>query len=79
LNVTAESEHAVSAYCGKFGDGNHESSYPNAPRTGNAYSAAVTDYEITDFGVIHEIAGGGSYGNLSMAVHIYDLGAWNFR
>ena len=36
-------------------------------------------YEITDFGVIHEIARGGSYGNLSMAVHIYDLGAWNFR
>ena len=39
----------------------------------------MTDYEITDFGVIHEISGGGPYGNLSMAVHIYGLGAWNFR
>ena len=59
--------HAAQRYCG-----------PSIP-TGNAYSPAVTDYEITDFGVIHEIARGGSYGNLSMAVHIYDLGAWNFR
>ena len=59
--------HAAQRYCG-----------PSIP-TGNAYSPAVTDYEITDFGVIHEIASGGPYGNLSMAVHIYDLGAWNFR
>src|ERR1700737_1963841 len=32
LNVTAEGQHAVSAYCGKFGDGNHEFSYPNVRR-----------------------------------------------
>jgi hypothetical protein len=47
--------------------------------TGTAYSPAATDYEITDFGVIHEIGRGGPHGNVSMAVHIYDLGAWNFR
>ena len=44
-----------------------------------AYSETVTDYEITDFGVIHEIDRGGPNGNLSMAVHVYGLGAWNFR
>jgi hypothetical protein len=32
LNVTAEGQHAISAYCGKFGDGNHEFSYPNVRR-----------------------------------------------
>ena len=50
-----------------------------ATPTGDAYSSAVTDYEITDFGVIHEIDRGGANGNLSMAVHIYDLDVWNFR
>lgn len=59
--------HAAQRYCGA------------EVLTGNAYSPAVTDYEITDFGVIHEITRGGPYGNLSMAIHIYDLGAWNFR
>ena len=44
-----------------------------------AYSASVNDYQLTDFGVIHEIFRGGPNDNLSMAVHIYDLGAWNFR
>ena len=51
----------------------------SAMPTGTAYSPAVTDYEITDFGVIHEIGRGGPRGNLSMGLHIYDLGAWNFR
>ncbi len=47
---------------------------------GSAYSQAVSDYEITDFGVLHEVfVGGGTNGNVSMGVHIYDLGAWNFR
>jgi hypothetical protein len=59
--------HAALRHCGS-----------SAP-TGDAYSPAVTDYEITDFGVIHEIASGGPFGNLSMGVHIFDLGAWNFR
>jgi hypothetical protein len=46
--------------------------------TGNAYSPSVTDYQITDFGVIHEI-GRNPNDNLSMGVHVSDLGAWNFR
>lgn len=50
-----------------------------APVRGTAYSEAVTDYTITDFGVIHEVDRGGPNGNLSMAVRIYGLGAWNFR
>src|SRR5215471_14752657 len=50
-----------------------------APARATAYSDAVTDYVITDFGVIHEVVRGGPNGNLSMAVHIYDLGVWNLR
>lgn len=46
---------------------------------GSAYSQAVNNYEITDFGVLHEIFGGGPDGNISMGIHVYDLGAWNFR
>jgi len=49
------------------------------PYIWTAYSASVTDYELTDFGVIHEVDRGGANGNLSMAVHVYGLGAWNFR
>ena len=45
---------------------------------GNAFSTSVTDYQITDFGVIHEPARNPS-DNPSMGVHIFDLGAWNFR
>jgi len=44
-----------------------------------AYSSDVSDYEITDCGVIHEIFRDGPDSNISMAVHVYDLGAWNFR
>jgi hypothetical protein len=46
---------------------------------GAAYSSSVSDYEITDFGIIHEVDRGGHNGNVSMAVHVYDLGAWIFR
>jgi hypothetical protein len=38
----------------------------------------VGDYQITDFGVIHEL-GVNPNEELSMGVHIFDLGAWNFR
>ena len=46
--------------------------------TGNAFSPVVGDYQITDFGVIHEL-GVNPNEELSMGVHIFDLGAWNFR
>ena len=49
------------------------------PALGAAYSQAVTDYEITDFGVIHEISGGGPYRQSEHGRDIYGLGAWNFR
>jgi hypothetical protein len=57
-----------------------EARYCNpAPLIWTAYSSSVQDYELTDFGVIHEISRGAPGGNLSMAVHVYGLGAWNFR
>jgi len=59
--------HATQRYCASSAAG------------GAAYSTAVTDYEITDFGVIHEVDRGGPNGNVSMAVHVFDLGAWTFR
>ena len=49
------------------------------PSIWTAYSSSANAYELTDFGVIHEIFRAGPNDNLSMAVHIYDLGAWNFR
>jgi hypothetical protein len=49
------------------------------PYLAAAFSPSITDYEVTDFGVIHEVIRGGAGGNLSMGVHIYGLSAWNFR
>jgi hypothetical protein len=48
------------------------------PMTGTAYSESVSDYEVTDFGVLSETTEPAS-GHLSVGVHIYGLGAWNFR
>jgi hypothetical protein len=47
------------------------------PRLGVAYGLDSANYELTDFGVLHEVFRGGANGNLSMGVHIFDLGAWN--
>jgi hypothetical protein len=58
--------HAAQRFCG--------ASTP----AGNAYSPSVTDYQVTDFGVIHEIARNPN-DNLSMGVHVFDLGVWAFR
>jgi hypothetical protein len=44
-----------------------------------AFSNAVTDYVITDFGVLHEVFPQSAGANLSTAVHVYGLGAWNLR
>ena len=49
------------------------------PSTGAAFSIDPVNYEITDFGVLHEVFRGGPNGNLSMGIHVYDLGAWNAR
>ena len=49
------------------------------PRLHAAYSVDPSNYERTDFGVLHEVFRGGAAGNLSMGVHIFDLGAWTAR
>lgn len=51
----------------------------SVPGMGAAYSVDVTDYEMTTFGVLHEIFGTDSRNHLSMGVHVSGLGAWNFR
>ncbi len=58
----------VNAYC----QANPTLRYCSTP-----YSESVSDYQITDIGVLHEVFRGG--GNLSTGAHIYGLGAWNFR
>ena len=44
-----------------------------------AFSTDVADYVLTDFGELHEVFRQSAMGNLSMGVHVYGLGAWNFR
>ena len=48
---------------------------PGAP----AFSSSVTDYAITDFGVLHEVFPQSPMANLSMGVHVYGLGTYNLR
>ena len=45
----------------------------------NNHADTAPNRATTDFGVIHEIDHGGPGGNLSMDVHVYGLGVWNFR
>jgi hypothetical protein len=66
----------INVYCGTHSAAR---SCGPAPLIWTAYSSRLQDYELTDFGVIHEISRGSPGGNLSMAVHVYGLGAWNFR
>ena len=47
------------------------------PRLGAAFGVDPTEYELTDFGVLHEIFRGGPDGQISMGVHVFALGAWN--
>jgi len=49
------------------------------PLVGAAFFAYPAAYDLTDFGVLHEVFRGGPAGNLSMGVHMFDLGAWNAR
>ncbi len=48
------------------------------PSSANAFSENVTSYDITLFGVLHEVVRAPD-SNISMGVHLYDLGVWNFR
>ena len=66
----------VNAYC----EANRAARFCDAdPRTGTAFSLDPLNYEITDFGVLHEIFRGEPEGNLSMGIHVLELGAWNAR
>lgn len=46
---------------------------------GLAFPDDPLDYELTDFGVLHEIFRGDPPGQVSMAIHVFDLGAWQAR
>jgi hypothetical protein len=50
-----------------------------AASLGTAFSGNPANYELTDFGVLHELFRGGPMGNLSMGVHVSGFGAWNAR
>jgi hypothetical protein len=44
-----------------------------------ACSLDVTNYELSDCGMIHEVSRGGPGGNISQAVHVSGLGTWQVR
>ena len=67
---------AINTYCRFHTDARYCDIFPFI---WTSYSSSVTNYELTDFGVLHEVDRGGPNGNLSMGVHVYGLGAWNFR
>lgn len=48
------------------------------PALEGAFSTEVHDYELTDFGVLHEVFRGTADDQLSMGVHVDSLGAWRF-
>lgn len=48
------------------------------PSSANAFGEDVTGYDIKQFGVLHEV-GRAPDSNISMGVHLYDLGVWHFR
>jgi hypothetical protein len=49
-----------------------------SPSSTNAFGEDVTGYEIKLFGLLHEVSRE-SGSHISMGVHLYDLGLWNFR
>lgn len=52
----------------------------DAPSPGaDAFSADPLDYEVTDFGVLHEVLKGVPGGDLGMGLHVSGLGLWNAR
>jgi len=50
----------------------------SSPSSANAFTEDVKNYDITIFGVLHEV-GRAPDSNISMGIHLYDLGLWNFR
>ena len=65
----------VNAYC----LGHRAARYCAAlPASTNAFGEDVTGYDVTLFGILHEVFRAPD-SNLSMGVHLYDLGVWRFR
>jgi hypothetical protein len=78
-HVTQDDFRAMLADVNSYCQANPALRYCDAPPHASAFSASITQYEVTDFGVIHEVFDAGPHGNMSMGVHVYALGAWNFR
>ena len=67
---------AINAYCAA----NRALPYCSDDRLlGTAFGVDPAAYDLTDFGVLHEVFRGGPSGNISMGVHVFDVGAWNAR
>lgn len=66
----------VNAYCqGHRTDRFCGAAYPD----GSAFSPAILDYDLTDFGVLHEIVRGALDPHLAMGVHVSAPGAYRLR
>ena len=65
----------INAYC----LGHRALPFCEAPPTStDAFGEDVTRYDIKLFGVLHEV-GRAPDSNISMGIHLYDLGVWHFR
>ena len=65
----------INAYC----SGHRAAPFCDAAQaSANAFSEDVANYDLALFGVLHEV-GRPPDGNISMGMHLYDVGAWNFR
>jgi hypothetical protein len=67
---------AINDYCRMHSEARY---CETIPYIWTAYSPSISSYELTDFGVLHEVDRGVPAGNLSMGLHVFGLGAWNFR
>jgi hypothetical protein len=67
--------HDINAYCA---DHRGAPFCEAAPSSANAFTEDVRNYDITIFGVLHEVFRAPD-SNISMGLHVYDLGVWNFR
>jgi hypothetical protein len=67
--------HDINAYCLSHRDAPFCEA---APSSADAFTEDVTNYDITSFGILHEVARAPD-SNLSIGMHLYDLGVWNFR
>jgi hypothetical protein len=80
MHITQDNFRNILADINAFCAANPSLNYCSSPSPGApAFSTSVTDYAMTDFGVLHEVFTQTANGNLSMGVHVFGLGAFNFR